>query len=431
MEIHTEGIRHISQTIVRSHVEQLQAYATILEKATCAESYEIPESGLRAPFDTKLRTSVHDIGTRFPKVSRVLLVGIGGSDMGVRAVYEALRGYSDGPYSDSAPELIALGTIEPAVLARTIELIKKESLESFACVVISKSGTTTETIVNANILYKHLSEAFSEEEMKKRTVVITDEQSPLAQQAHTRGITVISLPSSVGGRFSIFTGVGLLPLALLGFNVDAFCDGARDAITASVARNTPQVGAVLASLLFEAYLNEVRVHELFFWNPELETMGKWYRQLLAESVGKERTDGTKVGFTPTTAIGSVDLHSLGQLIFGGRNDRFTTFVGSPKSWESTDTCTDTSPFTLPMIQGKSLAEIFSAIQHGVEDTYKQHKLPFISIELSGLHERELGAFMGLHMTMVMYLAQLFDVNAFDQPAVERYKSNVRNILHTS
>lgn len=431
MEIHTEGIRHISQTIIRSHVEQLYTYADALEQVLSNPSYSTPESALRAPFDTQLHASVHEIRTRFPNISHVLLVGIGGSDMGVRAVYEALRGYFRGPYSDTAPELIAINTIEPTLLAQTIERIKQISPETFACVVVSKSGTTTETIANANILYKNLAETFGEEVMQKRTIVITDEHSPLAQQARTRGIFVLALPTSVGGRFSVFTHVGLLPLALLGFDIDAFCSGARDAITVSVAKDTPRVGAVLAAVLFEAYLNDTRVHELFFWNPELETMGKWYRQLLAESIGKECTDGTKVGLTPTTAIGSVDLHSLGQLVFGGRNDRFTTFVSSPTSWENAYTCTKDSPFSLPMIHDKTLTEIFSAMHRGVKSTYKEHALPFVSIELSGISERELGAFMGLHMAMILYVARLFDVNAFDQPAVERYKTNVRNILQTS
>ena len=164
------------------------------------------------------------------------------------------------------------------------------------------------------------------------------------------------------------------------------------------------------------------------WNPELETLGKWYSQLLAESIGKERDDGTKVGFTPTVALGSTDLHSIGQLIFGGRNDRYTTFVSAPSAWNAGSAFSSDSPFVLPIFEGKEDGVVTRALYEGVRTAYITNELPFVTIELENISERELGAFMALQMTTVLYLAQLFDVNAFDQPSVEKYKSEVRRLL---
>ena len=428
MRIDAQGVETISDSIIRSHVALLKTYAKRLGDVVENATYDAPEASLCTPFDDSMATQARDIAGRFKEVKKVFLVGIGGSDLGTRAVYDALRGYADISHS-ATPELCCFDTIEPQILEKAGAIINAtETLEEIVFVVISKSGNTTETIGNANVLFRMLREKGGDDLARAQTIVITEGDSPLAKSARSWGIEVVPLPPKVGGRYSVFTPVGLVPLALLGFDIESFRDGAREAITQSVGEQSPLVAAVLATYLFEAHLNDARIHELFFWNPELETIGKWYRQLLAESIGKERDDGVRVGISPTIAIGSTDLHSVGQLIFGGRNDRFTTFVACQKTWESELMYSEHTPFSLPMLEKKTMKEVLSAIYTGVKNTYEMQRLPHLSIELSDINERELGAFMGLHMTMIIYLAKLFEVNPFNQPGVEMYKRETREIL---
>ena len=430
MQIQTHSTPSISEGMVISHLRMLAPYTEKLQKALEDNDYTLPEALLRTPFDTEVLETICKNTERFSeKTKTVLLVGIGGSYMGTCALYDALRGHMEHFQGTPAPKLVAFATVDPHVLNSITELLAKcSSAEEIVLIVISKSGTTTESLANANILFSQFAERFGNESANRQTIVISDANSPLTKRAVEQGMLTFPIPARVGGRYSIFTAVGLVPLRILGFDIHAFLKGAQEAFTASTNTKKASGAAVLASFLFEAYLQGARVHELFMWNPELETLGKWYSQLLAESIGKERDDGTAVGFTPTVALGSTDLHSIGQLIFGGRNDRYTTFVSAPTAWESGHRFSSDSPFVLPVFEGKEDGKVTRAMYEGVRNAYATHDLPFVSIELASVSERELGAFMALQMTTILFLAQLFDVNAFDQPSVEKYKNEVRRLL---
>jgi glucose-6-phosphate isomerase len=430
MEIQTHGLEILSEGMVVAHLKLLTPYKNTLHDAFEDTAYSVAESSLHAPFDEEV---VEDVKKRCEpfkgKVKVVLLAGIGGSNLGTCALYDALRGYAQKVTKVDAPQLLTFDTTEPQILEKMEALLGNyDTAEEVVLIVVSKSGATTETLANANVLFSLFVKRFGKGSATKQTFVITDENTPLAEKAKGEGMHFFALPSKVGGRFSVFTTVGLVPLTLLGFDIDTLLEGARQGVQASCTKNKPSSAAVIASFLFEAYLQGARIHELFIWNPELETLGKWYRQLLAESIGKERPDGTQIGITPTIAIGSTDLHSVGQLIFGGRNDRFTTFVSVPSTWNQGQKLDMDSIFTSPVLENKESNTVPKAIYAGVQTAYINHKLPFVSIELSAVSERELGAFMTLHMAVIMYLAQLFDVNAFDQPAVETYKKEVYRLL---
>ena len=409
---------------MRQYVERLQPYAELLGSVLTEEFYTRPESALRAPFDVETQNHMRSLKEQFAGVRTVLLVGIGGSDLGTRAMYEALV--------HTAPvELICFDTIEPARLREVQSVLARHAdPNELALIVVTKSGTTIETLTNAQIVYRALCERYGSECAAARSLVITDPDTPLARTAEGQGMTVITLPQVIGGRFSVFTPVGLVPLALLGLNIDAFCEGARSGIQAALPRTpgTPSAALVLAATLFEAVGRGVRFHEFLLFDPALEMLGKWYRQLLAESIGKTQTGGTRVGIMPTVAIGSTDLHSIGQLIFGGPNDRLTTLVACPSSWTDTPRLTEEPPFTHPSLVGKESGAVIWAIYGGVQEAYRSHSLPLVRIELDALNERELGACMGFQMATVMYLAQLMEVNAFDQPNVEAYKEEARKLL---
>ena len=431
MRVLTHNTTGTTDGLIAAHASTLTRYRTVLRDASEDRSYARPESALGAVRDEENIRLAHSIQAEFggEQLRTLLLVGIGGSDLGTRAVYEALYGVRAGRAGNAPVTLVPFDTIETNMLSRVPDIFKKlERPEEVLLVVVSKSGSTTETILNANVLFDRMVQQFGKEAAASRTLFIGDPDILIEGALGAAGIRHVAMPKRVGGRYSVFTPVGLVPLALLGIDVDSFCEGAGQAITASTPEEGHGPASTMASLLFEAYLNGLTMHELFIFHPEMETLGKWYRQLLAESVGKQRHDSTRVGIMPTVAIGSTDLHSLGQLVFGGPRNRFTTFVAAPSLFEGGEPYHADSPFTLQMLEGHTAGDAMHAIYKGVRSAYKNHNMPFMRIELEDINAREVGAFMGLHMASVMYLAELFNVNAFDQPAVETYKRETRRIL---
>lgn len=423
-------ITGVSEQDFALFVQNVEAYSKQLADATHEYTYALPESSLATPSDEQfLHQALEVTKKHLPYVKMVLLVGIGGSDVGARAVYDALYPTIT-TQKQGTPRIVSFGTIEPRLLAHVDTLLAPYTdPREVVLVVVSKSGGTTETIANAHVVYEGMKARYGAEHAVNQSIVITDLASPLAHRAHTLGIPCVDMPHKVGGRYSVFTAVGLIPLALAGFDIHAFVQGGASG-TALSTNNATSDARMLASSLYHGYKRGLTNHELFMWHPELETLGKWYRQLLAESIGKHDEHGEAVGITPTVAIGSIDLHSHGQLLFGGPHTRVTTHVAIPSLWDNTPCISpnDTNPFILSMLGGKGAGEAIRAMYEGVCHTYTSHGLPYLRIEFDALNEHELGAFMGMHMTSVMLLAHLFKVNAFDQPNVEMYKEETRRLL---
>lgn len=177
---------------------------------------------------------------------------------------------------------------------------------------------------------------------------------------------------------------------------------------------------------------QITIHDLFVFSVQLESLGKWYRQLVGESLGKEfDTDGNKVhvGITPTVSVGSIDLHSVGQLYLGGPYDKFISFL-SIDEHKPTISVPKLAQFDelVANIQGKPLASIMQAILHGVKAAYKKSERPFCSFIWPTLSPYYLGQFMQLSLLEIVYLGNLLNVNPFDQPNVEQYKDETRKVL---
>ena len=258
-----------------------------------------------------------------------------------------------------------------------------------------------------------------------RIVITTDEGSPLHEFSQEQKLYTLTIPQKVGGRYSVFTPVGLFPLGLLGLNLTELLDAAQDMRDTCITNNYKTNPAILsAAVLFTEYKKRKKIYDTFLFNSELESLGKWYRQLLGESIGKSGK-----GITPTVSIGTQDLHSVPQLYLGGPKDKYTTFVHvevtSPASRLSK------SPY-LPMVKeelsGRRFDEILDAIRDGVKKAYLNEKHPYSEIMLEDISEKSLAEFMQFKMLEVIYLARLMKVNAFDQPQVELYKKETRKIL---
>lgn len=352
----------------------------------------------------------------------VLVVGIGGSSLGASAVYEALGRKSVTP-------LYFLETIDPDQFPDLERLMTEGG--AVHVVIISKSGTTLETMINSSFAIDMLRKQ-RPQDWHFYVTIISDMESSLSQFAEKEEFRWLGIPEAVGGRFSVFSLAGLFPLALAGIDVKSFCDGACEEL-ASFAQQFPNTrAAVGAQLLATAQQSGYWVHDTFLWDVSLEALGKWYRQLCAESLGRrENAAGNLVemGILPTVSIGTQDLHSMLQLYLGGPRQIVTTFVES-SSFEAVAVPNGKwAPVhgALDQCSGKDLGTIRQAIIKAVQAAYAQDNRPFMMISMEKT-ARDLGQFMMTKMLEVVLTGILLGITPFGQPEVEKYKQMARQFL---
>jgi glucose-6-phosphate isomerase len=366
------------------------------------------------------------------KPEYLVVVGIGGSNLGTMAVQEAVLGKLYDQLTPSTKVLYA-DTVDPDYLNNILALVEPvlEKERNVVLCIVSKSGTTTETVANAEVLIESLRKHGKNHQ--KCVVVISDKDSKLWKIALREGFNVLETPVKVGGRYSVFSPVGLFPLGVLGINMDELLAGAKSMRDACVDTNIERNPAAMSATVQYVHHEVGRsISDVFLFANDLESLGKWCRQLMAESLGKEFSkEGAmvNVGITPTVSIGSTDLHSMAQLYLGGPYDKFTTFV----SVENNNSHVNVPRLKgysrlVDGIQGKSLADIMHAMLEGTKEAFRKGGRPFMEIGLPCKSEYFLGQFLQFKMMETMYLAYLLDVNPFDQPNVESYKEETRKIL---
>jgi len=271
------------------------------------------------------------------------------------------------------------------------------------------------------------------EKINDRLIFTTDRCSKLWDKAEEKRLDLLEVPQKVGGRYSVLSAVGLFPLGLANFDINRFWDGAAEMVKRCLNYEAYQNPALTSAILtYLHYKNGINIYNNFYFNPELKSLGKWYTQLVAESVGKEyNNDNEKInlGITPIVSIGSTDLHPMAQLFFGGPHDKFTQFIyASQKEGSPIVSIEPFLPELVPNIANKSLADIMNAIYYGVKIAYIKNALPYSEIILHEISENSLGQYLQLKMIETMFLARLMNVNAFNQPKVEDYKRETREIL---
>lgn len=421
---------------VRSSGMRLVPEIERVKQAIVQGGYESVYASVNTPSDTNahalIKKVVQEKKALHPTV--LVVVGIGGSSLGTIAVHQALYGAF---YNQQQPDikLYIADTVDTDYLQDIILLVEQELEAGNAVIlnIISKSGSTTETLVNAQ-LFMHLIGKAYPETYQQYVVITTDEGSKLWDYAGAHQITRLSIPALVGGRYSVFSAVGLFPLALLGVDIDLLCEGARvmrdTCIVTDIVTNPAAVRAVL---LAEHYRKGIAIHDMFIFSTDLAGVGQWYRQLMGESIGKERiVEGEKqyVGITPTVSMGTADLHSVGQLYLGGPYSRFTTFVAVEKN-ASRLIVPEGNDFgkLMPALPGTSVVAIMEAILQGVQLAYSANKRPFVGLTIPEKNSYYIGMLMQLHMLEMIYLGFLLEVNPFDQPHVELYKQETRTLLN--
>lgn len=350
-----------------------------------------------------------------PSLKYIFLAGMGGSILGTRAIYDALLGYYANMRPKKFPKMIFLDNVYPNFLEEIKKFVKEnvENKEEVVFLFVSKSGETIETKQNADFLTSLFEEKF--ENINDRVCVITTKESAFEKMADEKGFNKIFIPKELSGRFSVFSAVSLLPLSLCGFDIDNITKGAEDAREEHFQNKSGNLALRSSIFLFKNKNEGKDINVEFFWNPELETLGRWVRQLKSESLGKrENKDGEVVreGITTMTAIGPRDLHSLFQLIVGGPKDKVLNSL----------------IFSMPSRKKRDGNYITRALYKSVLDVYKKEGVPFSKFEFDKDLEYALGWFMQFRMIGTVYLAELMGVDAFDQPSVEEYKNIVKDII---
>jgi len=404
--------------------ELLASYVVHCKKVINDIDYRMPEASLCLPSDKKIETEVLNLVEK--KITTDLkyniVIGIGGSNLGTKAVYDALFGSIDYITPDRYPKMVFLDTIDPKVNDAFLHFVDThiKDASEFVISIISKSGTNTEPVVNAEVLLGHIKNRFSN--WKDRCVIITDIDSLMWKEGLRLGIDLLSIPKQVGGRYSVLSPVGLFPLAGANIDIKQLLRGAEEMRDLCV-ENSSENNALNSSVSqFLSWKQGKSIHNSFYFHPELESLGKWYRQLMGESIGKEQK-----GITPIVSIGSVDHHSMVQLYWGGPTDKTTEIVYSQKSKDCIVPTEQLFP-SLSETSGTNTSEIITAIQKGTTSAYAKQSQPYFEVVFNEINEYELGAYMQYKMIEILYLAQLMHINALDQPQVELYKTETRKIL---
>lgn len=423
----------VTDSSLSATLSTLTPYLKILDHQIQVRNETAPEASLLLPDDPAGIAASLKMAIRLGnQLKVVLLVGIGGSSLGARAVYEALTGTMANISPTRWPKLLCLESLDPATFEDTLAYITETITkpEDLAICYISKSGTTTETLTNFETVLALLAQRFGSA-VNERVVIISDPGNPLAQKARQNNFNFIEHPLAVGGRFAVLSVVGLLPLALLGFDLKNLLQGALTMRQRCLLAAPTNPALNFATHLYFHRLQGRRIHNMFLFNPQLETLGMWYRQLLAESTGKAtREDGVKVyeGMLPIVSIGSNDLHSMAQEYWDGPDQIFTSFIYSPRQ-ELKVAAPDNFITGQSRSAGKQFHQVMSAIFEATKKTYKARNLPFDEFYLDQINEHTLGQFLQLNMTAIILLAKLLNVNAFNQPGVQGYKQLTQEILN--
>ena len=430
MKFSLEHCKSINQNLLPIPGLLLAPYIETLKGVAEMGDYSVPESSINLSTDEDSKEAVEKLieDKVTATLKYIFLIGIGGSNLGTKAIYDALP--SD---TYNGKILKCIDTVNERTLNEVQVIISElESPDELLLISVSKSGGTTETIANTEIVLALAIEKWGSD-ILKRLVIITDDGSAYEKEARSKNISVLTMPIAIGGRYSVFTAVGLFPLAALGVSITELLDGAQTMRTACLYTDIMSNPAAQSALVaYQSYQHGQIIHDTFVFNPELESLGKWYRQLLGESLGKTVNGGgdtARVGFVPTVSVGSTDLHSVGQLYLGGPARTLTTFVYASTVSNVHTTPTERTFETLaPMVTGKTTTEIMVAILNGTKTAYNNQSLPFMEIIFDDITPFELGAFMQFKMMEMMYLGRLFGVDAFNQPAVELYKLETKRIL---
>ena len=368
---------------------------------------------------------IKDAARRIQADSQALVViGIGGSYLGARGVIECLCSPNYNLKKKSTPNIYFIGNgLSADALAEVMELVDGVD---FSVNVISKSGTTTEPAVAFRFFRELLEKKYGPEEASRRIYATTDaHKGALKSLADEKGYEEFVVPDNVGGRYSVLTAVGLLPIAVAGIDVDALLRGAQDMMhTCALADMNENPAWQYAAARYEMYRTGKKIELLAAYEPCFRFMSEWWKQLYGESEGKENK-----GLFPASVEFTADLHSMGQYIQQGERHLFETVVRfGPSRHECPVPYDETDDDGLNFLAGKSMDFIARQAMDGTLLAHVEGGVPNIVLRTDALDAATLGGLIYFFEYACGLSGYLLDVNPFDQPGVEAYKKNMFALL---
>jgi glucose-6-phosphate isomerase len=386
----------------------------------------LTKGGLEAPYasltlDEHMQDALPLIQQKARDIRRyreVIVIGIGGSSLGAKALRHALM-----PNGTTVPRLHFVENVDPFDLDY---LLTHLSPADTAVICISKSGGTIETVVQYLILRRWLRDRLGAEEAKQRQWIVTDpEKGWLRDLVRREGLASLPVPPQVGGRYSVLTAVGLLPLAVIGVDVGALLDGANaNAARCRSERVQDNPALEMAALYFLLDRRRgKRVSVMMPYVNRLRLFVDWYCQLWAESLGKSNAaDGKPAGTLPVRAMGAVDQHSQLQMYLESWHDKMFTFIELAE-WEHDVLIPvageDSQAF--PYLAGKTVADVIHAEFRATRQVITETGHPNMTIQMPRMNAHALGQLIDLYQRVTVYTALLYGINPLDQPSVEKGK----------
>jgi len=424
------SIEHITQFVAKEKVyarkdEALKHVKALYEKTAKGSDFlgwvqlptSVPESEIIA---------IEDIASFYKKsVEIVVVVGIGGSYLGSKAALEALSDNFWAMKENENPKVIFAGqNISEDYMYELLELL---DTRKYGIVVISKSGTTTEPAVAFRLLKAHLEKKVGKALAKDLIVAITDEKrGALRTLATQEGYRTFIIADDIGGRFSVLTPVGLLPIAVAGFNIRQMLQGAVDMQKAS-GPDVPfeeNLAAIYAAARNELYNAGKTVEILAGYHPKLLYITEWWKQLYGESEGKENK-----GIFPAGVTLTADLHSMGQYIQEGLRNIFETVISVERTAHKIRIPNDPDNLdTLNFLSEKRIDEVNKMAELGTMLAHVDGGVPNIRIEIPAINEYNIGKLFYFFEIACGISGYMLGVNPFDQPGVEAYKKNMFALL---
>ena len=414
----------VSEKRIDSIMPEVRSAAADLKKRSGRGAEMLGWLTLPEDYDRQEFAEIKEAAEKIKKTCDVFIViGIGGSYLGSRAVIEFLKSPRYNALKKDTPDIYFSGcNISGSELEELMSICDGRDV----CInVISKSGTTTEPAVAFRYFRAMLEKKYGKEGSRERIFVTTDKsRGTLKKFADEAGYKTFVVPDSVGGRYSVLTAVGLLPIAVSGIDIDALMSGARNAMLELADENDLNPAYRYAAIRNLLYRDGKRIEIMVGYEPYELMFNEWWKQLYGESEGK---DGK--GIYPSSVINSTDLHSLGQYIQDGERTMFETVLCVEKSDSSADVPFDADNIDgLNFLAGKTLNEVNHTAMNGTLLAHVDGGVPNILVRLSERSEQALGYMIYFFEYACALSGYVLGVNPFDQPGVEAYKKNMFALL---
>ena len=427
------NIKHVSDFLSEETILKQSAHATACNQALYDSSREGNEFlgwvTLPSSITEEMLREIEDAATVLRTYCEaVLVIGIGGSYLGARAVIDALSHSFDWLQDTKERKnpviLYAGNNISEDYLHELMSLLEEKQ---FGIINISKSGTTTEPALAFRLLKDQLENKMGKEEARKRIVAITDaSKGALRTLATTEGYKTFVIPDNVGGRYSVLTPVGLLPIAVAGIDIRKLVGGALEIEKATDPATTfdYNLPAIYAVIRNELYKQGKKIEILVNYHPKLHFMAEWWKQLFGESEGKEN-----VGIFPAAVDFTTDLHSMGQWIQEGERTIFETVISIKEPKKKVTIPHDERDLDgLNFLEGKRVDEVNKMAELGTRIAHVDGGVPNLLIELPELNEKFVGQLIYFFEKACGISGYLLGINPFNQPGVEAYKKNMFALL---